>query len=114
MQYEQDEDGNVVGDLPAQSVDTGLGLERMALLKQGVADVFATDLFVPLIERASELTGRSYGEDAEADVSLRVLAEHARTSAFLIADGVLPSKEGRGYVLRRLLRRAVRHGQLLG
>ncbi len=114
MQYEQDDDGNVVGDLPAQSVDTGLGLERMALLKQGVSDVFATDLFVPLIERASELTGKTYGADAEADVSLRVLAEHARTSAFLIADGVLPSKEGRGYVLRRLLRRAIRHGQLLG
>ncbi len=114
MQYEQDEDGEVVGDLPAQSVDTGLGLERMALLKQDVADVFATDLFVPLIERASDLTGRSYGEDADTDVSLRVLAEHARTSAFLIADGVLPAKEGRGYVLRRLLRRAVRHGQLLG
>jgi alanyl-tRNA synthetase len=114
MQFEQDADGNVVGDLPAPSVDTGLGLERMAILKQGVDNVFETDLFAPLLARASELTGRTYGDDPEADVSLRVIAEHARTSAFLIGDGVLPAKEGRGYVLRRLLRRAVRHGQLLG
>ncbi|MCC5947382.1 MAG: alanine--tRNA ligase [Nitriliruptoraceae bacterium] len=114
MQFVQDEDGNVVGDLPAPSVDTGLGLERMAVLKQDVHNVFQTDLFTPLLARASELTGVADGQDEEADVSLRVIAEHARTSAFLIGDGVLPSKEGRGYVLRRLLRRAVRHGQLLG
>jgi alanyl-tRNA synthetase len=114
MQYEQDADGNVLADLPAPSVDTGLGLERMAVLKQGVDNVFETDLFAPLLARASELTGVAYGAAAESDVSLRVIAEHARTSAFLIADGVLPAKEGRGYVLRRLLRRAVRHGQLLG
>ena len=114
MQYVQDADGRVVGDLPAPSVDTGLGLERMAVLLQDVDNVFETDLFAPLLARAEALTGRTYGQDAEADVSLRVLAEHARTSAFLIGDGVLPSKEGRGYVLRRLLRRAVRHGHLLG
>jgi alanyl-tRNA synthetase len=114
MQYVQEADGTVVGDLPAPSVDTGLGLERMAILLQDVDNVFETDLFAPLLARAEQLTGRTYGEDAETDVSLRVLAEHARTSAFLIGDGVLPAKEGRGYVLRRLLRRAVRHGHLLG
>jgi alanyl-tRNA synthetase len=114
MQHELDDAGTILGDLPAQNVDTGLGLERMAVLLQGVPDVFATDLFTPLIARAEELTGIRYGDDAEGDVSLRVIAEHARTSAFLIADGVLPAKEGRGYVLRRLLRRAIRHGQLLG
>jgi alanyl-tRNA synthetase len=114
MQQEQDADGNVLGDLPAKSVDTGLGLERMAVLLQDVPDVFGTDLFTPLIRRAEALSGARYGDDAERDVSLRVVAEHVRTSAMLIADGVLPAKEGRGYVLRRLLRRAVRHGQLLG
>jgi alanyl-tRNA synthetase len=114
MQHELDDAGTILGDLPAQNVDTGLGLERLAVLLQDVPDVFHTDLFAPLLERAGELTGVTYGRDDERDVSLRVIAEHARTSAFLIADGVLPSKEGRGYVLRRLLRRAVRHGQLLG
>jgi alanyl-tRNA synthetase len=114
MQQEQDAGGNVLGDLPARSVDTGLGLERMAVLLQDVPDVFGTDLFTPLIARAEELSGVRYGDDPDRDVSLRVVAEHVRTSAMLIADGVLPSKEGRGYVLRRLLRRAVRHGQLLG
>jgi alanyl-tRNA synthetase len=114
MQHELDAAGTILGDLPAQNVDTGLGLERMAVLLQDVPDVFATDLFAPLLARAEELAGVRYGEDDEHDVSLRVVAEHARTSAFLIADGVLPSKEGRGYVLRRLLRRVVRHGQLLG
>jgi alanyl-tRNA synthetase len=114
MQQEQDADGNVLGDLPARSVDTGLGLERMAVLLQDVPDVFGTDLFAPLIRRVEELSGVRYGDDPDRDVSLRVVAEHVRTSAMLIADGVLPSKEGRGYVLRRLLRRAVRHGQLLG
>jgi len=114
MQFVQDEDGEVGGELPKPSVDTGLGLERMAILQQDVENVFRTDLFVPLLARAGELTGVTYGEDAEHDVSLRVIAEHSRTAAFLIGDGVLPAKEGRGYVLRRLLRRVVRHGQLLG
>jgi alanyl-tRNA synthetase len=86
----------------------------MAVLLQGVDNVFETDLFQPLLARAGELTGRTYGADAEADVSLRVIAEHARTAAFLVGDGVLPSKEGRGYVLRRLMRRAIRHAGLLG
>lgn len=114
MQHELDGDGTILGDLPAQNVDTGLGLERMAVLLQDVPDVFATDLFAPLLARAGELTGTAYGATEASDVSLRVIAEHARTATFLVADGVLPSKEGRGYVLRRLLRRAVRHGHLLG
>ncbi|HSK21869.1 MAG TPA: alanine--tRNA ligase [Egicoccus sp.] len=114
MQHALDDEGNILGDLPAQNVDTGLGLERMAVLLQGVDNVFETDLFAPLLARAGELTGATYGVDGHRDVSLRVIAEHARTAAFLIADGVLPSKEGRGYVLRRLMRRAIRHGQLLG
>jgi alanyl-tRNA synthetase len=114
MQSLQDDEGTVLGELPKQNVDTGLGLERMAVLKQGVDNVFGTDILRPILDRAVELTGAEYGRDAKADVSLRVIAEHARTSTFLIADGVLPAKEGRGYVLRRLLRRAVRHAQLLG
>ena len=114
MQHALDDDGTILGELPAKNVDTGLGLERMAVLLQGVDNVFETDLFRPLIAKAEQLTNVTYGADANSDVSLRVLAEHARTSAFLLADGVLPAKEGRGYVLRRLLRRALRHGQLLG
>jgi alanyl-tRNA synthetase len=114
MQHALDDAGTILGDLPAQNVDTGLGIERMAVLLQDVPDVFATDLFRPLLARAEELTGATYGADADADVSLRVIAEHARTASFLIGDGVLPAKEGRGYVLRRLLRRAVRHAGLLG
>jgi alanyl-tRNA synthetase len=114
MQHELDDDGNILGDLPRQNVDTGLGLERMAVLLQDVDNVFQTDLFAPLLARAQELTGATYGRDEATDMSLRIVAEHARTSTFLIADGVLPAKEGRGYVLRRLLRRAVRHARLLG
>jgi alanyl-tRNA synthetase len=114
MQFEQDADGNIVGDLPKPSVDTGMGLERMAVLLQDVPNVYETDVLRPVLDRASELTGTAYGADEANDVSLRVIAEHARTSAFLIADGVLPSNEARGYVLRRLLRRVVRHARTLG
>jgi alanyl-tRNA synthetase len=114
MQFMQDADENLVGDLPQQNVDTGMGLERMAVLKQGVANVFETDILRPMVDRAAALTGTEYGADEDTDVSLRVIAEHARTATFLIADGVLPSKEGRGYVLRRLLRRAILHGHRLG
>ncbi|MBW3657668.1 MAG: alanine--tRNA ligase, partial [Actinobacteria bacterium] len=114
MQYELDDDGNELAPLPAQNVDTGLGLERLAVLLQGVDNVFETDLFQPLLALAGDLTGVRYGGGGDADMSLRVIAEHCRTATFLIADGVLPSKEGRGYVLRRLLRRAVRHARLLG
>ena len=114
MQHELAQDGTILGDLPRQNVDTGMGLERMAVILQDVPDVFGTDLLRPLLDRAVEVTGAAYGEDDERDVSLRVIAEHARVSTMLMADGVLPSKEGRGYVLRRLLRRAVRHAHLLG
>jgi alanyl-tRNA synthetase len=114
MQHALDANGTILGDLPAQNVDTGLGLERLAVLLQGVDNVFETDLFQPLLARAGELTGHTYGANAKTDVSLRVIAEHARTASFLVGDGVLPSKEGRGYVLRRLMRRAIRHAGLLG
>ena len=114
MQFEQDDHGNVIGDLPRQNVDTGLGFERLAMLLQDVPNVFETDVIRPILDRAVELTGVDYGAANKTDVSLRVIAEHARSSSFLIADGVLPSNEARGYVLRRLLRRAVRHLRLLG
>jgi len=114
MQHVLDAGGTILGDLPKQNVDTGMGLERMAVLLQGVDNVFETDWLRPMLDRAVDLTGRTYGEDQHSDVSLRVVAEHARTSSFLIADGVLPAKEGRGYVLRRLLRRAIQHAHRLG
>ena len=113
MQYEQ----NAAGErkpLPKPSVDTGLGLERMACLLQGKRSNYDTDLFAPMIGRAAEISGVRYGARPESDVSLQVVADHARACAFLIGDGVLPSNEGRGYVLRRVLRRAARHGVLLG
>ena len=109
-----DDQGKIVGNLPAKNVDTGLGLERLATILQDVPTLYDTDVFVPLLAKASELTGVSLGDSAETDVSLKVMAEHARSTAFLIADGVLPAKEGRGYVLRSLLRRLVRHARLLG
>ncbi|HWB72926.1 MAG TPA: alanine--tRNA ligase, partial [Egibacteraceae bacterium] len=114
MQYEQDAAGRIVGELPRRNVDTGMGMERMAVLLQDVPNVYETDVLRPILERASELTGVAYGDDASRDVSLRVIADHARSGAMLIADGVLPSNEARGYVLRRLLRRAVRHARMLG
>jgi alanyl-tRNA synthetase len=114
MQYEQDDQGNVVGELPQKNVDTGMGFERLAMLLQDVPNVFETDVIRPILDRASELTGVDYGSSEKTDISLRVIADHARSSSVLIADGVLPSNEARGYVLRRLLRRAVRHLRLLG
>jgi len=114
MQFEQDEHGVILGELPQQNVDTGMGLERMAMLLQGVPNAYETDMLRPLVDRAAELTGVAYGDTEQADVSLRVIAEHARATAFLVGDGVLPSNEARGYVLRRLLRRVVRNGRSLG
>jgi len=121
MQYERDDAGTILGELPARNVDTGMGLERMAMILQDVDNMYETDVVRPLLDRAAELTGTAYGaaaDDASAaevrDMSLRVMGDHARTSALLIADGVLPGNAGRGYVLRRLLRRAVRHARLLG
>src|SRR6266511_4296468 len=112
MQYDQQADGSR-SPLPAPSVDTGAGLERVAAVMQHVPSNFDTDLFVPIIERAVEVVGKKYDRGPKG-ASYRVLADHARAVAFLLADGVYPSNEGRGYVLRRILRRAVRHAWLLG
>src|SRR5689334_19590990 len=112
MQYDLQKDGSR-SLLPAPSVDTGAGLERIAAVMQGVPSNFDTDLFVPIIERAVEVVGKKY-DRGPAGASYRVLADHARAVAFLLADGVYPANDGRGYVLRRILRRAVRHAWLLG
>jgi alanyl-tRNA synthetase len=114
MQYDRAEDGTLT-PLPKQNIDTGMGLERIAGILQGVTTNYETDVLRTIMAKASELTGRTYGAEGEkVDTSLRILADHARAVAFMIADGILPSNEGRGYVLRRILRRAVRHGRLLG
>jgi len=113
MQFDQRPDGERVA-LPKPCVDTGLGLERITSTIQGVASNYETDLFRPLLARAAELAGKTYGNDPSADISMQVASDHARACTFLIGDGVLPSNEGRGYVLRRVLRRAARHGVLLG
>jgi alanyl-tRNA synthetase len=113
MEYDRSADGSLT-PLPKPSVDTGAGLERIAAIMQGEDDNFHTDLFLPLIERVGELVGRPYDRSADERGSYRVLADHARAVSFLLADGVYPSNEGRGYVLRRILRRAVRHAWLLG
>lgn len=113
MQYSRDEEG-VLTPLPRPSIDTGMGLERIAAVLQGKLSNYDTDLFQPLIRLMEELSGRNYGGEPRADVSMRVAADHARGVTFLIGDGVIPSNEGRGYVLRRIIRRAARHGRLLG
>ncbi len=113
MQYNRDGSG-VMTPLPSPSIDTGMGLERIACVVQGVLSNYDTDLFVPLIQEASRLTGVTYGQDENRDVSLRIAADHSRACAFLIHDGVVPGNEGRGYVLRKILRRAIRHGKMLG
>ena len=112
-QFDRDSEG-ILHPLPAPSIDTGAGLERLAAVLQGVRSNYDTDLFRPLLERVGEAVGRDYEPDGERGVSYRVLADHARAVAFLLADGVHPSNEGRGYVLRRILRRGVRHAWLLG
>ena len=113
MQYYQDPEHNRT-PLPAPSVDTGMGLERAAVILQGKNNIYETDLFTPIIARACHLTGRQYGVDTDTDFALRVIAEHARAASFLIGDGVVPGNEGRGYVLRRVIRRAIRYGRRLG
>ncbi len=113
MQYDRSADGTLT-PLPAPSIDTGMGLERLTMLLQDKQSNYETDLFTPLIERAAQAMKRPYDKDAPEGVSYRVLADHARSVAFLMADGIFPSNEGRGYVLRRILRRAVRHAWLLG
>ena len=100
--------------LPRKNIDTGMGLERTATVIQGKRSFYDTDLFAPIIQRVSQLTGRKYGEDEKSDRAMRIVAEHGRAVTFLIADGVIPSNEGRGYVLRRILRRAALFGRTLG
>ncbi|MBA0089115.1 MAG: alanine--tRNA ligase, partial [Acidobacteria bacterium Pan2503] len=119
MQYNRDESGKLA-PLPKPCVDTGMGLERTAAVLQGVISNYDTDLFVPLMKRAAELCGVDFQKEEKLEegkggaASLRVIADHARATTFLMTDGVLPSNEGRGYVLRKIIRRAIRHGRLLG
>lgn len=112
-QYNQNEDGTY-SPLKNKNIDTGAGLERLASVVQGKPSNFETDLIFPIIEYAAQVAGVEYGKDKKTDVSLKVIADHARSMTFMIGDGILPSNEGRGYVLRRILRRAVRHGRLIG
>jgi alanyl-tRNA synthetase len=113
MQYNRDEDGNL-SELPRKNIDTGAGFERILPVLQGKDSIFDTDLFLPLIEAASSVVGAAYGADPKTDVALRVLADHGRAFSMLVADGVLPANEGRGYVLRRVVRRAVMAARRLG
>jgi alanyl-tRNA synthetase len=113
MQYNRDASGTMT-PLPKPSIDTGMGLERIAAVLEGKQSNYDTDLFRPLLARVEELCGKTYGRDEAADVSMRVIADHARAATFLITDGVMPSNEWRGYVLRRIMRRAMRHGRMLG
>ncbi|HWT25369.1 MAG TPA: alanine--tRNA ligase, partial [Solirubrobacteraceae bacterium] len=113
MQYDQDPE-NVLTPLPSQNIDTGMGLNRMALIQQDTETIFETDQFLPLIRLGEELSGRRYGEGLDVDRALRILADHTRGMSFLVADGVVPSNEDRGYVLRRLMRRAVLQGRRIG
>ncbi|MDA9912991.1 alanine--tRNA ligase [Candidatus Nanopelagicales bacterium] len=108
------EDYPILSELPAKNIDTGMGLERMASILQGVDNIYEIDTSRTVLDRASEISGQSYGEDDQADIRLRVVTDHARTCTFLINDGVIPGNEGRGYVLRRILRRVVRDMRLLG
>jgi len=113
MQYNRDATGKLT-PLPKPSIDTGLGLERLAAVVQGVRSNFETDLFQPIIKQIASLAGVPYHKDEQADISYQVIADHLRSMTFLISDGVLPSNEGRGYVLRRIIRRAIRYGKLIG
>ena len=113
MQFYQDPKGDRT-PLPAPSIDTGLGLERAAAILQGKRNVYETDLFWPIVQTVCKLTGKSLGDDRDTDYAIRVVAEHARAVAFLISDGVVPANDGRGYVLRRVIRRAIRYGRRLG
>jgi alanyl-tRNA synthetase len=113
MEYNRDASGKL-NPLPKPCVDTGMGLERVATVLQGVISNYETDLFQPLITRAGDLTGTQYGRNADSDAALRIIADHSRASVFLVGDGVIPSNEGRGYVLRRIIRRAIDFGRRLG
>jgi alanyl-tRNA synthetase len=113
MEFERSADGTLT-PLPAPSIDTGMGLERITAVLQQKDSNYDTDLFMPLLARVGELAGVKYGDDPQADISMRVVADHSRATTFLIADGVIPSNEWRGYVLRKIMRRAMRHGKHLG
>jgi alanyl-tRNA synthetase len=113
MQFNRDAAGTLT-PLPKPSIDTGMGLERLASVVQGKQSNFHTDLFAPLLGFVAEVSRKAYGRDEKSDVSMRVIADHLRAATFLIGDGVLPANEGRGYVLRRIMRRAARHGKMLG
>lgn len=112
-QFDKDDQGNY-NRLAHPNIDTGMGLERMACIMQGVTSIFEVDTIRKVLDHACEIAGKEYGKDENTDVSIRVITDHIRSTVFLVSDGVLPSNEGRGYVLRRLLRRAARHGRLLG
>ena len=113
MQYDRDASGKLT-PLPRPSIDTGMGLERVAAVKQGKLSNYETDLILPIVERAGELFNVTYGGEARVDTALRIAADHARATAFLIHDGVIPANEGRGYVLRKIMRRAMRNARLVG
>ena len=113
MQYELQADGSLP-ELPTKNIDTGMGLERMAAILQDVESVYETDIFLPLVQLGQELSGRRYGQDFATTRALRILADHGRAAAFLLADGVVPSNEDRGYILRRIMRRTMQQGQVLG
>ena len=112
-QFDRDKDGNF-NPLPKPNIDTGMGLERLTAVIQGVRSNYDSDLFMPIIRFMEKISGKAYGANPDSDVSIRVVADHSRAVTFLIGDGCLPSNEGRGYVVRRILRRAARHGKLLG
>lgn len=113
MQYSRDAQG-ILTPLPRPSIDTGMGLERLSAVLQGKTNNFDTDLFLPIIRAVSAIAGKQYGESTDTDISLRVIADHIRSAAFVLAEGLNPSNEGTGYVLRRIIRRAARHGYMLG
>ena len=113
MEFIQHPDGSRM-PLPRQHVDTGMGLERLAMVMQGASSVYDIDLYQAIIQHVAELAGVDYGADSETDRALRIIADHARGGTFLIADGVLPGNKGRSYVLRRILRRAIGPGRKLG